>query len=176
MGSALRVCVAPPFRVLLGHCYVKDPCFDMAMQRQMPPGLKGYYRPASKRETCPFKYPQQETAISHEYARTAVSSPLQGETWKEQFPVVPSPPSTPSRPSFSRLSSLSSPALLQVFFRVFSGSSPTAAHWKFHIPRNLLLFFLNWSSQITFIHLSMSVWKCLAWGNSKQSTQTTTDF
>lgn len=52
--------------------------------------------------------------------------------------------------SFSRLSSLSSPALLQVFFRVFSSSSPTAAHWKFLIPWNLLLLLLLESNQVRF--------------------------
>ena len=35
-----------------------------------------------------LKYPQQETAISHRHAKTAVTSLHQGRTWKELLPVV----------------------------------------------------------------------------------------
>lgn len=41
-----------------------------------------------KWKAVPLKYPQQETAISHRHAKTAVTSRLQGDTWKELLPVV----------------------------------------------------------------------------------------
>lgn len=39
-------------------------------------------------KAVPLKYPQQETAISHRHAKTAVTSLHQGDTWKESLPVV----------------------------------------------------------------------------------------
>ncbi len=39
-------------------------------------------------KAVPLKYPQQETAISHRHAKTAVTSLHQGDTWKELLPVV----------------------------------------------------------------------------------------
>ena len=39
-------------------------------------------------KAVPLKYPQQETAISHQHAKTAVTSLHQGDTWKELLPVV----------------------------------------------------------------------------------------
>lgn len=39
-------------------------------------------------KAVPLKYPQQETAISHRHAKTAVTGLHQGDTWKELLPVV----------------------------------------------------------------------------------------
>lgn len=51
-----------------------------------------------------LKYPQQETAISHRHAKTAVPSQHQGGTWKELLPV-----GEPSLDPFSRCFCLAPP-------------------------------------------------------------------
>lgn len=75
------------------------------------------YPPPPKKRKPKKKHPQQETAISHRHAKTAVSSRHQGSRWKESLPVVRALPrfilSLPLSGRFP--ASSSSPLLLPLF-------------------------------------------------------------
>lgn len=80
----------------------------MAMQRQMPSGPKEFLLLSTLlMENLPLKYQQQEVAISHQHATTAVTSPTSMQDMKGTTPLVP----------FSRSLSFSSLVLLQGSFQ-----------------------------------------------------------
>lgn len=98
VGSSSLRCLAvqpqPRDRVFCSAAVlVKTSCFDMAMQRQMPPGPKEFLLLSTLlTENLPLKYQQQEVAISHQHATTAVTSPTSMQDMKGTTPRCFSPP------------------------------------------------------------------------------------
>lgn len=69
---------------LFGCCSSQTQCFDTTMEKAWK-CLKGQQdlgmlRKLFNRKAVALKYPQQETAISHRHAKTAVTSLHQGDT------------------------------------------------------------------------------------------------